>query len=179
MTNVTPPPDVVKATLIDLDTGTETVLVPKDGSYCHFVPDNQRQKWGAHEIRFRLDWADRNPSDDPTLDADLFDACGIQLTKPQRSKLIGGSHHTERSWDASAQVRAYRFQVSGLSLTFVVRMERIATQTGTARIKEADGVIPLGKRWSGPFPPDAAATDSSEARQGHLRARCPAGKWAA
>jgi hypothetical protein len=75
--------EIVNVTLIDLETGQQTVLTRrkswggKGESRCFFM---ERISYKNCSIQLRLDPND-NPSVDPVLDANIFDQSGKEIKK--------------------------------------------------------------------------------------------------
>lgn len=129
------PENIIEASLINENTGDKILLVTKDYSYCHFVPDDKRYTFGAYEIRFRLDWKDSSDENDPKLDADLFDSNGSQIKDKKLLQIILGSlHHTFRSFDVEKNKYTYQFGNDQIVFVFTTQLKVQVNQTGTAII---------------------------------------------
>ena len=132
-----PPKDIIEVVLVNEKTGDKILLTKKKDSYCHFVPDDKRHKFGAYEIRFRLDWKDRTTENDPKLDADLFNTDGNQIRdKRLRQIILGSLHHTSRNFDVYNNKYIYQLGNNLVSFEFTTQLTIQANQPGTARIIE-------------------------------------------
>ena len=103
---------MVKANIIDLDTGEKTALNPKPNSRCLF---KDMFKYKNYEIQLRLD-NNNNPSVDPVLDADIEDLTTGKLIKH------GTWHHTEKQYNHELNIYMYSFNFEGLPLKLSVEI---------------------------------------------------------
>lgn len=128
---------VVGARLINVESGRKVELKQRDGSYCYFVPDDERESFGCYELRFRLDLKDLDEEGSPTLDADPFDSNGKQVkaeTVLWKEILGKEAHHTIRKFDEGKGLYTYKFQKGSFTIDFLVETTNRLCQRGNARI---------------------------------------------
>jgi hypothetical protein len=113
--------EIVKVTLTDLETGTQTVLTRKKSwcgkkdSRCFFM---ERIPHKNYSIQLRLDTND-NPSVDPILDANIFDQTGKEIKK-------GSWHHTQKEYNSqtNSYIYTFKFEELQLLLTFAIAYQQ-------------------------------------------------------
>jgi hypothetical protein len=125
------PREVIKAVLVNTLTGKEFDLEEKEGSYCHFLKNEDKIPYLADFLRFRLDWEDLNAHGDPSLDTDIVDIDGKQYKEKIEA------HHTTRESNGGNEY-TYHFKQDKIELFFVTRLTIQRTITGTARILQDD-----------------------------------------
>ncbi len=115
---------LVKATLINLETGEETVLSPKEESRCFFF---EWLRYKNYDIQFRLDH-NNNLSVDPVLDVDIKDgATGKSIEK-------GVWHNNPKKYDSIQKMYTYSFDFEDLHFRLNTKLTFQLTLTSDAMI---------------------------------------------
>lgn len=125
------PKEVTKAILVNTLTGEEFDLEEKEGSYCHFLKNEDKIPYLADFLRFRLDWEDLNTHGDPSLDTDIVNIDGKQY----KEKIP--AHHTTRKPNNGGEY-TYYFKQGTVEIIFVTRLTMQRTITGAAYIVKDD-----------------------------------------
>ena len=115
---------LVKATLINLDTGEETVLSPKEKSRCFFF---EWFRYKNYDIQFRLDH-NNNLSVDPVLDVDIKD------TVTGKSIEKGVWHNNKKKYDPIQKIYMYSFNFEDLHFRLNTALTFQLTLTSDAMI---------------------------------------------
>ena len=106
----------VEVTLVDVNTGKETVLHKKkksNGEYsrCFFM---ESFTYNNYEIQLRLDY-NWKPDEDPTLDLDTTDVTTGKVIKTETG------HHTKKTYDPKSKRFIYDFNFGTLHLRLYTR----------------------------------------------------------
>ena len=126
------PTGIISAKLDDLNSGKAWPLVRKPNNNCHF---SDRFEYGRFEIRFRVDWTDKNENDDPCLDADFYPPGS---SKSDQSMRVHPAHQTRKVNDSPSHQWVYNFIYGECQLRFLLTLTHDATITAKARIIAAE-----------------------------------------
>ena len=120
---------VLSMTLVDMDSGRETVLFEREGSRCHF---NKEIHVEDYIITLRVDWGDIQNTD-PVLDADIY----LNVSGKSGGKLRNGNWHHTFKEDASGNCRVYDFSFKNLKLRLGAKMAfSLSTSMDAIIVKE-------------------------------------------
>ena len=117
---------MVKATLVNLETGEKIALSPKTDSRCFFL---NWFRYKNYDIQFRLDH-NNNLGVDPVLDADIRDVVTRKLLKPAKE------HHTKKEYSSQTDSTIYTFEFEQLRLLLNFELAFQATATESVIVND-------------------------------------------
>ena len=108
--------NVLSISLVNLHTGKETPLFERKGSRCHFYEDIIFEDY---IITLRIDWGVIRNTDDPVLDADIYQNNSGRKGKKLRN---GPWHHTLKEFNENENRKIYDFSFNHLKLKLSAKM---------------------------------------------------------
>lgn len=126
------------ASIKNLDTG-ETFLLRTKDSICHFL--DQSFTFEHYEVTFRLDWGQRDKSDNPTLDADFVNLRTGKSVKLRKKRDCKQAHHTYSQTDHRGRVYEWQFKEHGLYLQLSIVWKASGSAKASAHATASCGII--------------------------------------